>query len=331
MRNPTGGYGTVSILEICVPRGDLVEGRFNPEIFTANLAQVIDHYRGEADVVENLYTDPSTFFGEGTYLTEGMRRVLRNIFGRLKSKDATYPPIQRLETAFGGGKTHSLIAATHLAYRGSEIADLAKDVIDPALLLGPGEITVIGIAGDRVAIHETQGSRLVPYTLWGEIAFQVGGEAFYQAIGLTATSFDLPGDEYFDAVLKSRRVLVMLDELAVYAVRVAAARLGGRSSVATFLMSLFQYAKDHTGVAVVLTLASQKDAFARQTALLSGLICEAKGEKVSQAEALDIDRRVDSEVRSVFASCGARRMAETAAHLVDHVIPPVPVRQWVLS
>jgi ribosomal protein S27E len=30
-------------------------------------------------------------------------------------------------------------------------------------------------------------------------------------------------------------------------------------------------------------------------------------------------------------SCGARRMVETAAHLVDHVFPQVPVRQWVLS
>ncbi|MFA5924118.1 MAG: hypothetical protein WC856_22975 [Methylococcaceae bacterium] len=30
-------------------------------------------------------------------------------------------------------------------------------------------------------------------------------------------------------------------------------------------------------------------------------------------------------------SCNARRMAKTAAHLVDHVFPPLPVRQWVLS
>jgi hypothetical protein len=35
--------------------------------------------------------------------------------------------------------------------------------------------------------------------------------------------------------------------------------------------------------------------------------------------------------RGVCPSCGTRRMAETAAHLVDHVFPEVPVRQWVLS
>jgi predicted AAA+ superfamily ATPase len=292
---------TMSILDTCTPRKDLLAGTFNPEIFTANLMQVIGHYRGETDVVENIYTDPLAFFGEGTYPTEGMRQVLRNIFGRLKGTDASYPAIQRLETAFGGGKTHTLIAATHLAYRGTEIADAAHELIDADLLLAPGAVTVVGIAGDRVAIHETKGSRLIPYTLWGEIAYQIGGEDLYREIGTTATSFGSPGDEYFDVVLKGRRVLIMLDELAAYAARVEAARPGGRSSVATFLMSLFQYAKDHVGISVVLTLASQKDAFARQTAMLSEIVSQAKGEEVSKTEALDIARRADGEVRSVVA------------------------------
>ncbi len=35
--------------------------------------------------------------------------------------------------------------------------------------------------------------------------------------------------------------------------------------------------------------------------------------------------------RGVCPSCNGRRMAQTAAHLVDHVIPPVPMRQWVIS
>lgn len=300
--NDRKGKGMKSILEACTPRADLLAGSFNTEIFTANLMQVIDHYRGETDVVENLYTDPAAFFGEGTYPTEGMRQVLRNLFGRLKGRDATYPAIQRLETAFGGGKTHTLIAATHLGFCGTDIAELvARDVIDPSLLLAPGEITVVGIAGERVAIHEIQGVRLIPYTLWGEIAFQVGGEALYQRIGAAATSFGSPGDEYFDLVFKGRKAILMLDELAAYAARVEAARPGGRSSVATFLMSLFQYAKDHVGLAVVLTLASQRDAFARQTAMLSTLVAEARGEEVAKSEAMDIARRAEGEVRSVVA------------------------------
>ncbi|MBV5274819.1 MAG: ATP-binding protein, partial [Lamprocystis purpurea] len=289
----------MSILEFCQPRADLLAGTLNPEIFTANLMQVIDHYRGDPDVVQNIYTDPLAFFGEGTYPTEGMRQVLRNCFGRLGGKDATYPAIQRMESAFGGGKTHTLIAATHLAFQGTAIADAAQGAIDAALLPAPGEVTVVGIAGDRVAIHETHGPRLIPYTLWGEIAFQIGGEALYQSIGPAASSFGSPGDAYFDSVFKGRKVLIMLDELAAYAARIEAARPGGRSSVATFLMSLFQYAKAHTGLAVILTLASQRDAFARQTAMILDLVSKARGQDVSKEEALGIARAADGEVRSV--------------------------------
>ena len=35
--------------------------------------------------------------------------------------------------------------------------------------------------------------------------------------------------------------------------------------------------------------------------------------------------------RGVCPSCNTRRMVETAAHLADHVLPPLPVRQWVLA
>jgi hypothetical protein len=37
------------------------------------------------------------------------------------------------------------------------------------------------------------------------------------------------------------------------------------------------------------------------------------------------------KARGTCPSCNTRRMVEITAHLVDHVIPPVPVRQWVLS
>ena len=291
----------MSILEFCQPRKDLLAGTLNPEIFTANLMQVIDHYRGDTDVVQNVYTDAKAFFTEATYPTEGMRQVLRNGFGRLSGQDATYPAIQRTESGFGGGKTHTLIAAVHLAMLGTEIATEAAPLIDRDLLLAPGAVTVVGIAGDRIAIHETHGPRLVPYTLWGEIAFQIGGEDLYRAIGPAATSFGSPGDEYFDLVFKGRKILLMLDELAAYATRLEAARSGGGGSVATFLMSLFQYAKEHIGIAVIVTLASQKDAFARQTAMLSELVSKAKGEETSAADSLGIADRAYAEVRRVVA------------------------------
>ncbi len=78
----------------------------------------------------------------------------------------------------------------------------------------PGEVRVVGVAGDRIPVHRTVGAKLVPYTLWGEIAFQVGGEELYKKVETVAASFAAPGEDYFETVLGGRKVLIMLDELA---------------------------------------------------------------------------------------------------------------------
>ena len=79
----------------------------------------------------------------------------------------------------------------------------------------------------------------------------------------------LAGDT-IEQILDNRKVLIMLDELAPYAARLEAARPDGGTQLAAFLMGLHGYARTHAGIAVVLTLASQADAFARQTQLESG-------------------------------------------------------------
>ncbi len=109
-----------SIIKSCRPRDGVLQGTFNPEIFTASLSQVISHYRGQSGHIDNLYTDAVPFFRDGTAPTEGLKFVLREALLRLSGDNST-PAIYRLETAFGGGKTHTLIALTHLALRGNEL------------------------------------------------------------------------------------------------------------------------------------------------------------------------------------------------------------------
>jgi hypothetical protein len=84
-------------------------GPSTPKIFTASLSHAVSHYRGRGGRIDNLYTDAPQFFGEGTYPTDGMRRLLREALLRLSGDNAA-PAIFRLETAFGGGKTLALIA-----------------------------------------------------------------------------------------------------------------------------------------------------------------------------------------------------------------------------
>ena len=71
------------IQHTCKPRQDILQGSFNPEIFTASLSQVVDHYHGKPAVTHALYTDAEQFFRDATYATEGLRMVLTDVFSRL--------------------------------------------------------------------------------------------------------------------------------------------------------------------------------------------------------------------------------------------------------
>lgn len=300
-KNPEKGGQTVrSVLETCVPRPELVAGSFNPEVFTASLSPVIEYYRSGRGAIDSVYTNAELFFSEATHPTQGLRLTLSEVFGRI-SGDNTVPAIHRLETAFGGGKTHTLIACAHIAFRGTELRNIVQDILNVGLLPEPGSVAVVGVAGEEIPVHKPQGNDLVPYTLWGEIAYQIGGESLYREIEHEASSHAAPGKTYFDKVFASRKAIIMLDELAQYAARLEAARPDGASQLAAFLLSLHGYARNHPGIAVVLTLASAADAFGKQTEQLAKLISEVRGEDVDVDDALVIGERAVKGVASVVA------------------------------
>ena len=91
--------------EIARPHPDVAAGRYRQAEFAADLSQVA---RGTADVE---YHDPVEFFAR-TYLTEGIKGLLLQALKRLGGKGGE--PVIQLKTAFGGGKTHSLLALYHL-------------------------------------------------------------------------------------------------------------------------------------------------------------------------------------------------------------------------
>lgn len=290
-----------SILKSCKPRPDLVAGSFNPEIFTASLRQVVGNYRGDISV-KTAYTDAEVFFREATSTTHGMRQVANHVMRRLGG-DNMVPFLTRLETGFGGGKTHTLIACAHLAHRGTEIANLVKQVgvVDPKYLLAPGAIKVAGIAGDELSVVRGEGDKVLPYTLWAELAKQVGGAELLNQVKAEAFTPAAPGETFFDAVLGGRKVLIMIDELAQYAARAEAAHSGMGEQIAAFFMALFNYARNHEGIAIVVTLASSTDAFAGQTKLLARLLQSVSGREISQDEAREIGELAIDSIQSVIA------------------------------
>ena len=95
--------------------------------------------------------------------------------------------------------------------------------------------------------------------------------------------------------------MIMLDELAQYATRFQAAQSAGGEQLAAFLMRLHGYARDHSGIAVVLTLAGSSDAFAKQTKKIADIVSKVKGQEVDESQAMAMAQDAQSSIKSVVA------------------------------
>ena len=210
---------------------------------------------------------------------------------RIQPSNALRPP--------SVAEAHALIACTPIGKQGTELEEATEGLLEPGLLPEPGEIYVVGVRGDEIPVHKPKGKDLVPYTLWGEIAFQVGGPTLYAEVGESASSFAAPGKPYFDKVLGGRKVLILIDELAQYAAQLEAARANGGEQLAAFVMALHGYARTHRGIAIVATLAGITGTFALQTKRLAELLSEVTGEDVEEDQAMSIGQKAVDNVESV--------------------------------
>ena len=284
-----------SVLETCIPRESIIKGSFNPEVFTAALMPVIDYYRTGNATIDEIYTNGESFFRDATYPTQGLTSTITSVFRRI-SGDGSAPSVYRAETGFGGGKTHMLIGCTHIAARGKELASVTKDIIPAEYLPEPHKIHVVGIAGDEIPVRRTKRDQMLPYTLWGEIAYQIGGEELYREVKAQAEAQEAPGKAYLEQVLGNKKVLIMLDEMAVYAARIDAAQKNGAANLAAFLMSLYGYARSHTGIAVIITLAGTSDAFSNYTGLLKSIREDTGNDSLS---ADDVATMAEKSIRDI--------------------------------
>jgi hypothetical protein len=294
------------VFETCQPRPEVLSGELKEDIFAARLRDVID---GKA---EDIYQDPARFF-DNTYPTEGLRLLLREALGRLTGLYPANSPILRLETAFGGGKTHNLIALYHAA-AGNATAAMAQGVLDPVLLPRPGQVRAAGVVGSDLdpstGLHHP-GHQIRTFTLWGELAYQLAGPAGYTLAGESERTRAAPGTGLFEELIGDQPTLIMLDEIARY-MRVAQSvpTATGKSDLAeqtvAFLMSLFEFAASRAQVVVVLTLAEAGDAFARETEHLRQQLAEA--------------RRVSARQERVITPTGETEIAAIVRHrLFRHI------------
>src|SRR4051794_39832556 len=96
------------LFSACEPREDVLTGVLSDAIFAASLDEVV------ADTAPETYGDADQFYAS-THPSEGLKALLNASLGRISGAWPDAPPMIRLETNLGGGKTHNLIALWHAA------------------------------------------------------------------------------------------------------------------------------------------------------------------------------------------------------------------------
>jgi hypothetical protein len=242
--------------QVAEPRPDIADGSFDESLFAADLG-LVDRGRGPAD-----YLDPVTFC-EKTYLTESLLAFLRELTARL-SGDMSAAGVYRLQTEFGGGKTHTLLAGYHLFRDPARVAgtafarELAAQLSRASLpqakvaVLEGGALTAGGsdpdIADARV------------HTLLGQLAYRLGGRAAFAEVAEQDRALRGSSTIQLTKLLEAHApCLILMDELLQYLTKALAVRSHDGNLAATtltFIKELCAAAAAVPQAAVVATLTS---------------------------------------------------------------------------
>lgn len=240
--------GLPSWRDVIEPHMDVAEGRYKNAEFAADLAQVA---RGKGELE---YRDPVEFFNR-TYVTEGMKGLLVQSLRRVSGLDGE--PVIQLKTAFGGGKTHSMLALYHMMRSRSRVRQIANltPVLEAAQVTDVPEVHVAVLVGTALNPAKAKRPQTMPgitvNTLWGEMAFQLAESAgrpeLYDYIKEADQQKVSPGSEalanLFDAC---GCCLVLMDELVAYAKKLYGAEklpAGTLDNFITFIQELTEAAR----------------------------------------------------------------------------------------
>ena len=197
--------------EVVAPHTDVASGRYQQAEFAADLWQV--HLGEGADE----YKNPGEFFRR-TYLTESLKRLLVGAVQRLARGDGD--PVVDLQTNFGGGKTHSMLALYHLfsGIAPSELADI-DSVMQSAGLDRLPPVKRVVLVGNKISPGNpsTKPDGTTVRTLWGELAWQLGGKKAFKRIQADDEKATSPGDILRDLFNTYSPCLILIDEWVAYA------------------------------------------------------------------------------------------------------------------
>lgn len=273
--------------DIVEPHKDIKEGDFDRSVFAAKLDEVV---YGTAPLD---YSDPHMFFKK-TYFTKGITSLLHNVYRKLDSGRGN--AVVEVQTPFGGGKTHALISIYHYINSGKEA--------DPLLPEGLERIdanlgVVVGTALNPVEGRKVE--ELEISTLWGDIAYQLGGKEGYRVFEKNDRDRISPGKRKLKEFLEGQQPFILLfDEILEYVVRAAGVHYK-ETNLATqtyaFLQELTETVSSLDKGMMIVTLPSSE---IEDPSEKSGEALERLGHVIGRIEKIETPVK-DEEVYSVIS------------------------------
>jgi len=243
--------------EVVTPHKDVASGKYQQAEFAADLWQV---HLGEGS---DEYRNPAEFYRR-TYLTESLKSLLTGSIRRLTG--AGGDPVVQLQTNFGGGKTHSMLALYHLfsGVNPTELVGIDEVMKEAAVTALPAARRVV-LVGNKISPGNpsTKSDGTIVRTLWGELAWQLGGKAAFARIAADDEKATSPGDVLRELFNEYGPCLILIDEWVAYARQLhdqSDLPAGGFETHFSFAQVLTESAKLAKNCLLVISLPASDDA-----------------------------------------------------------------------
>ena len=283
--------------EVVTPHRDVASGRYQQAEFAADLWQV---HLGEGS---DEYRNPVEFFRR-TYLTESLTRLLVGALQRLTGTGGD--PVIQLQTNFGGGKTHSMLALYHLVsgVKPTDLAGIDRVMQEAGATTLPTARQVV-LVGNKISPGNPslKPDGTVVRTLWGELAWQLGGRAAFEKVRLDDEQATSPGDTLRELFNAYGPCLILIDEWVAYARQLHDQGIlpaGGFETQFTFAQALTESAKLARNCLLVISLPASDTSGSPHTQADDTEVGGQRGR-----EALDRLRNVVGRVESSWRPASA--------------------------
>ena len=252
----------MGVLIGCRPRQEVLKGDLDDAIFAADFGDLV------ADKAPKVYGEAPTFF-QNTHPAKQLCKVVQAVFDRVATAKEGGATI-RLSTGFGGGKTHTLMALWHLA----------KNIDNPGMGIEllpaagrPKKVTVAALDASKAGVPTfARHGKTEVRSLWGELAYQLGGEKAWKLLGNADDPERQPDEALLEKLFPAGPVLLLLDELVVY---MATLSERGQGNLLALLNKLAAVVSKRPQTVLVVTDPADQRAYAKEASKIGDSLTAA--------------------------------------------------------